>query len=109
MEKSEYMQRLQMVIHHLHKLDSKHVESVPVEEVWQGKTIWQGVVEVFTVTGHPKAKHCYAWSHRTGKNDEGERMVAVLGIPPVDSPQSAVKVAIASEVRSKKFDKGSKA
>jgi hypothetical protein len=97
-----------MVIHHLHKLDSKHVESVPVQEVWQGQTIWHGVVEVFTVTGHAKATRCYAWSHRAGKNDEDEKVVAVLGILPVDSPQSAVKVAIASEVKSKKFDKGSK-
>lgn len=108
-EKSEYIQRLQMVIHHLHKLDSKHVESVPVDEVWQGQMIWRGVVEVFTVTGHAKATHCYAWSHRTGKNDEGGRIVAVLGLPPVDSPQSAVKVAIASEVKSKKLDKKPKA
>ena len=47
--------------------------------------------------------------HRdTIKDDSGERVVAVLGIPPVDSPQTAVKVAIASEVKSKNFDKGSK-
>jgi hypothetical protein len=63
------------------------------------------IVEVFTVTGHPKVKHCYAWSHRDGKDDKDERFVAVLGLPPVDSPQSAVKVAIASEVKSKKLDK----
>ena len=101
MGRNEYIQRLQMVIHHLHKVDSRHIESVPVEEVYQGQVIWRGIVEVFSVTGNPKATRCYAWSHRDGKDDEGERMVAVLGLPPVDSAQKAVQVAIASDVRSK--------
>ena len=101
MERNEHIQRLQMVIHHLHKVDSRHIESVPVEEVYQGQVIWRGTVEVFSVTGHPKATRCYAWSHRDGKDDGGERMVAVLGLPPVDSAQRAVQVAIASDVRSK--------
>lgn len=92
----------------MHGCDSKHLESVPVEEVFQGTTIWRGVVEVFSVTGHARASRCYAWSHRIGRNDEGERAVAVIGIPPVDSAQAAVKVAIASEVRSKKLDNNSK-
>lgn len=100
-----YIERLQQVIFHLHKAASTWVETVPVREVFQGQTIWQGKVEVFDLSGHPKAKRCYAWSHRDGKNDEGERAVAVIGIPPVDSAQSAVKVAIASEVKSKKLDK----
>ena len=49
-----------------------------------------------------KDKRVYAWSHRDGKNDSDERFVAVLEIPPVDSAQSAVKVAIAAEVKGKK-------
>jgi hypothetical protein len=108
-ERNEYIQRLQMVIHQLHKLDSRHIESVPVEEVFQGQVIWRGTVEVFSVTGNPKATRCYAWSHRTGKNDEGERVVAVLGLPPVDSAHRAVQVAIASDVRSQnRLDKKTK-
>ncbi len=98
----EYIERLQMVISQLHKCDSRHLESVPVHEAFEGKTIWRGVVEVFETIKHPKATRCYAWSHREGPGDTGERFVAVMGLPPVDSPQSAVKVAIASEVRSKK-------
>jgi hypothetical protein len=39
---------------------------------------------------------------REGKDDTGERFVTVLEIPPVDSPQTAIKVAIAAEVRGKK-------
>ena len=31
------------------------------------KTVWEGVVESFAITGHPKAKRCYAWSFLDGK------------------------------------------
>jgi len=93
----EYIERLKQVIFHLHKADSKHVESVPVHEVFQGQTVWKGVVEVFTLTGHPKAKKAYAWSHREGKNDEGERFVSVLEIPPVVSPITAVRASIVAD------------
>lgn len=88
-----------MAVNQLHGCDSKHIESVPVEEVFQGQVIWQGIVEVFSLKGHPKAKRAYAWSHVDGKDDDDERFVAVLELPPVTSPETAVKVAIASEVR----------
>jgi hypothetical protein len=58
-------------------------------------------VEVFTLANHPKAKRCFAWSHKAGENDSDERFVAVLEIPPVVSPETAVKVAIVAEVKNK--------
>jgi hypothetical protein len=51
-----------MVIQHLHGCGAAWVESMPVHEVFRGKTVWRGDVEVFTLTGHPKAKRCYGWS-----------------------------------------------
>jgi hypothetical protein len=81
-----------------HGCESLHVESLPVKEVFEGQTAWEGVVEVFDLVGHPKAKRAYAWKHSDG--DEN-KTVAVLQIPSVDSPQSAVKVAIASKARSR--------
>lgn len=101
MANSTYIERLQMVIRQLHKCEPSHVESVPIQEIFNGQTIWNGTVEVFTVTGHPKAKRAFAWSHRSGKDDTDERFVAVLEIPPVTSPETAVKVAIAAEVKKK--------
>jgi hypothetical protein len=74
---------------------------VPVEEIFGGKTIWNGVIEVFTLRNHPKAKRAFAWSHCDGKDDSDERFVAVLEIPPVTSPETAVKVAIVAEVKGK--------
>jgi hypothetical protein len=98
----DYIERLKMVIFQLHKSDSQHVESVPVEEIFGGKMIWKGIVEVFTLSSHPKAKRCFAWSHKAGADDSDERFVAVLEIPPAESPETAVKVAIVAEVRTKK-------
>ena len=76
--------------------ESLHIKSVPVKEVFEGQTAWQGTVEVFDLIGHPKAKRAYAWTYRVGDQN---KTVAVLEIPPVDSPESAVKVAIASKDR----------
>jgi len=63
---------------------------------------YRGEVEVFHLICHPKAKRAYAWSHREGQNDEGERFVAVLEIAPVDSAQKAVRIQIVKDVRAKR-------
>ena len=89
----ENLQSLQDAIKAMHGCDSRYVESVPVVERFENKIAWHGTVEVFDLIAHPKAKHAYAWSYRDG--DEN-KTIAVLEIPPVDSPQTAVKVAIAS-------------
>lgn len=71
------------------------VQSVPVKETFEGNAVWEGVVHVFDLTGHPKAKHAYAWSHAT---DDGRRMFqAVLHTGPVTGPAEAVRGAIAAE------------
>ena len=90
--KQDYLARLQVAVSQLHDCGAIWRETVPVHEVFQGKTVWQGDVEVFDLTGHPKAKRAYAWSHPEGDDNKGERFVTVLEIPPVDSPQTAVKI-----------------
>jgi hypothetical protein len=97
--KYDYLARLQTAVQHLHNYAAVHRETVPVHEVFKGQTVWKGDVEVYDLTGHPKAKRAYAWSHREGKNDEGERFVAVLEIPPVDSAKKAVQVQIVKDVK----------
>ncbi|HEY2785200.1 MAG TPA: hypothetical protein VGJ05_09520 [Fimbriiglobus sp.] len=86
-------------IRRLHGCESAHVESVPISERFQGRTVWEGTVEVFNLTGHSKATRCYAWQHEQGA--EGSRFVAVLELPPVNSARKAVQVAVAAEARSK--------
>ena len=97
--KQEYIDRLQVAIQELHKCGAVHRQTVPVHEVFRGKTVWRGEVEVFDLTGHPKAQRCYAWSHLDGPNDERTRFVAVLEIPPVVSPETAVRVQIVKDAK----------
>jgi hypothetical protein len=97
--KSDYIARVQVAIMQLHSCGATWIESVPVKEVFQGKTLWDGKVEVFDLNGHPKAKRAFGWSHPENADGTGERFVAVLEIPPVDSPQTAVKMAIYSDIK----------
>ena len=87
------------MIHHLHSAKAKHLESVPVRETFQGQTVWDGVVEVFTLKGHPQTDRVYAWMYQTDDPVHPKRHVTVLHIPPVVSPQTAVRAAIAQEYR----------
>jgi hypothetical protein len=38
------------------------VDALPGKEVSEGQTVWEGVVHVFDLEGHPKATRAYAWS-----------------------------------------------
>ena len=90
----KYILALQDAIRHTHGCESRHVETVRIRETFQGKTVWDGSVEVFDLIGHPKASQGYAW----GFQDDGGRWqyIAVLKIVPVDSPVKAVRVYIVS-------------
>ncbi|MGC1780562.1 MAG: hypothetical protein WBB34_21715 [Xanthobacteraceae bacterium] len=59
-------------------------------------TVWEGVVHVFTVHGHPKARKAYAWSSPIEGSDK-RRFFAVLHEGPVKSPVDAVRAAIVAE------------
>jgi hypothetical protein len=71
---------------------------VPVRETFKGKPVWEGVVHVFDLTGHPTATRAYAWSSPI-EGSSKRRFFAVLHQPPVDSPQAAVRAAIVAEQR----------
>jgi hypothetical protein len=94
-----HIQELRDVIRHLHGGKAKHLESVPITETFQGQTVWDGVVEVFHLKGHPKTDRVYAWSHQTDDPKHPKRHVTVLHIPPVVSPQTAVQAVIVQEFR----------
>jgi hypothetical protein len=97
--RQNYLTRLLVAVQRLHNCTAIWRETVPVHETFRGQTVWRGEVEVFDLTGHPQARRCYAWSHREGPRDHGERFVAVLEIPPVKSARTAVQVSIARDAR----------
>lgn len=94
--KSDYLAGLRAAIRQIHDCDSAHVKTVPVHEVFQGKTVWQGDVEVFDLMEHPKAKRAYAWANLDG---DTTHFVTVLEVPPVKSPEDAVKASIIAEAK----------
>lgn len=93
---SERIANLQSAIETMHACKAQHVGSTPVIELFRGEVAWDGVVETFALTGHPKAQRCHAWSYV----ENGEpQYVTVLELLPVNSPETAVKVAVASAAR----------
>jgi hypothetical protein len=94
-----HIAELKEAIRKLHGVESTHVTSVPVKEVFEGKTVWDGVVEVFTLHGHPKANIAYAWLHDTGDPEKQFQPVTVLHIHPALSPLAAVRAFIVQEFR----------
>ena len=101
MPNKAYLERLELAIERLHDCNAIHLDSVSVQEIVHGEILWQRTVEIFKLISHPKAKRCFAWSHREGQTDSGQPFHAVLEIPPVDSPEAAVRSTIASAAREK--------
>ena len=97
---TDYLEELKDVIRKLHGAEATHVKSVPVKETFRGSTVWEGIVEVFDLNGHPKAPRVYAWSHDTDDPRQPRKHVTVLHIPPVLSAAMAVRAAIVQEFKS---------
>ncbi len=89
-----HIDELRDVIHNLHGGEATHHESVPVTEVFRGQTVWDGVVEVFHLKGHPKTDKVYAWLHDTGDPGAPPQHVTVLHIRPALTPLDAVRAFI---------------
>ena len=71
---------------------SSYCRTVHIREPVEGGSVWDGFVKVFDLFGHPDAECCYAWSRRVGSQ---LKITLVLNSPPVDSPESAVRSALA--------------
>ena len=99
MNQNDYIIRVQVAVAQLHNCGAIWRKTVPVHEDFHGQAVWSGNVEVFDLIGHPKAKCAYAWSYREGENDEGERFITVLEIPPVVSAETAVRVQIVKDAK----------
>ena len=80
----------------IYKCSARLVHSVPVIEMHRGASVWEGVVHVFELTGHPKAARAYAWSSPIEGSDK-RRFFAVLHVPPITSPLEGVWAALVAE------------
>ena len=80
------------------RLYARFAQSVPVKETYKGETVWEGVVHVFDLAGHPKATRAYAWSSPIERSSK-RRFFAVLHMGAIKSPADAVRAAIVAEHR----------
>ena len=54
--------QLKRVVQGQHGGTAKRVTKLRVKEVFEGKTVWEGIVHILDLEGHPKATRAYAWS-----------------------------------------------
>ena len=94
-EKRQLIERLQQVIRQLHQCDAIHLESMPVQESFRGNVIWDGEVEVFATSDHPKVNRIYAW--RFIDKEKKERFAAIPALRTIPSASAAVKVFLMTE------------
>jgi hypothetical protein len=90
--------QLQRAVESQHGSAATLAQSVPVKETHAGAVVWEGVVHVFDLAGHPTASRAYAWSSPIEGSDK-RRFFAVLHQGPVKSPVDAVRAAIVAEQR----------
>jgi hypothetical protein len=95
-----YINELASAIENQHGGTATLAQSVPVKETHDGQTVWEGVVHIFDLVGHPKATRAYAWSSPIEGSDK-RRFFAVLHMGVINSPLDAVRAAIVAEHRAK--------
>ena len=91
---SQRIDEIKSVVERQEKCRAIHVESVVVREEFHGEIVWEGVVETFDLRDHPIAKRAYAWQRFKGGEKKEPEYTVVLGIPPVNSAQNAVRAAV---------------
>jgi hypothetical protein len=92
--------QLREAVQNMHGGIATLAQSVPVRETFDGKPVWEGVVHVFDLTGHPTASRAYAWSSPI-EGSMKRRFFAVLHTERINSPIEAVRAAIVAEHRAK--------
>jgi len=92
------VEELQKAVEQLHTCRARFIETAEVVEVFQGKMVWEGKIFIFNLEGHPRATTAYAWSSPI-EGSTKRRFYTVLNIPPVDSPQKAVRASIVNDFK----------
>jgi hypothetical protein len=93
---------IKKAVERLHNCKASFVEQIAVVEKFGDKTVWSGVVSIFKITGNPQSNTCYAWASQV-EGSAKYRYYAVLHVPPVDSPEKAVRASIAQDFKTGKI------
>lgn len=66
------------------------IKAMPVRKRVDGKTAWEGLVEILELAGHPKAIRAYAWFVSDEQSPAARTIATVLHSPHVSSAKRAV-------------------
>src|SRR4051794_13992130 len=94
-------EQLRDAVQNMHGGIATLAQSVPVRETWQGPRVWEGVVHVCDIAGHPTAPRAYAWSSPI-EGSAKRRFFAALHTDRINSPLQAVRAAIVAEQRARR-------
>src|SRR5271169_2370803 len=95
---AEETEVLREAVENMHGGTATFVQSAPLRETFEGATVWEGVVHIFGLTGHPTATRAYAWSSPI-EGSTKRRFFAVLHTERINSPIEAVRAAVVAEHR----------
>lgn len=90
-----YANQLKRLIETQHGAKSTFVKSVRIHRQPESQSNWDGMVHVFDLSNHPKAKRAFAWSSPIS-GSSGPRFFAVLQMGAITTPVQAVKAASAA-------------
>ncbi len=89
---SPLIEAIRETIESSHGCIATHATSTPVHLTRGKEVVWDGIVEIFNLSGHAPANRCFAWKVRNNDPDlrAGETII-VLASPTVSDPQTAVR------------------
>lgn len=94
----DYLNALESAIRMRHECSPTHRQTVFIRAKTKAEeTVWEGFVEEFELTGHKRAKKCYAWRHM--ESSDRSKIIAILGNHFIDSAQKAVEAAIFTDTQ----------
>ncbi len=88
--------QLRHAVHAQHGGKATLVTKLPIKDIHDGQTVWEGVVYIFDLEGHPGATGANAWSSLV-EGSANRRFFSVLHLDGIRSPLDAVRAAIAIE------------
>lgn len=83
----------------MHSCRARLLQVAAVHETFEGAPVWDGMVHILDLQGHPTATRAYAWSSPI-EGSEKRRFFAVLHMGGIKSPLDAVRAAIVAAHRS---------
>jgi hypothetical protein len=90
---------LKQAVEDFYRCEANYISSEHVRESWGETLVFDGMVSLFGLAGHPAATRCYAWTIEP-EGSEGRTVYSALCIPPIEKGRDAVLASLALKQRS---------